>query len=180
MAQVNIDVAKEASVQGVNTKVGTSSDTASNTPTTIFAGIKGLISWFTSVWTAARATKLDSIQTTLNTPDGNTLGAWLNYMQSTSQSSVNLLNDGSYGLNAIKTSLAGGVFIIKSIQRLHVSYGDRTLYIATVNPSKTIVLISGGYDSGSGLKVPYMEGLAANYVTLTELGRASIQVVEFY
>lgn len=61
MAEVNIDVAKEESVQAVNTKVGTSSDTASSTPTTLFAGIKGLIAWFTGTWTAARAVKLDTI-----------------------------------------------------------------------------------------------------------------------
>lgn len=61
MAEVNIDVAKEESVQTVNTKVGTSSDTASSTPTTLFAGIKGLIAWFTETWTAARAVKLDTI-----------------------------------------------------------------------------------------------------------------------
>lgn len=61
MAQVNIDVAKEESVQAVNTKVGTSGDTASNTPTTVFAGIKGLISWFTNTWTAARAAKIDTV-----------------------------------------------------------------------------------------------------------------------
>ncbi len=77
MAEVNIDVAKEASVQtvnatvntvntnvqAVNTKVGTSSDTASSTPTTLFAGIKGLIGWFTGTWTAARAGYIDTVNT---------------------------------------------------------------------------------------------------------------------
>lgn len=136
MAQVNIDVAKEESVQAVNTKVGTSSDTASNTPTTLFAGIKGLIGWFTVNWTAARATKLDSIQTTLNTPDGNTLGAWLNYLQTTSQSSINLLNNATYGLNAIKTAVSSGC--VKGIQRGTIpSRSTRTGVIKSINPNSS-------------------------------------------
>lgn len=61
MAEVNIDVAKEASVQAVNSKVGTASDAASSNPTTLFAGIKGLIAWFTGTWTAARAAKIDTV-----------------------------------------------------------------------------------------------------------------------
>ena len=72
MAEVNIDVAKEESVQAVNTKVGTSSDTASSTPTTLFAGIKGLIAWFTGTWTAARAAKVDTIDTNVDTISTNT------------------------------------------------------------------------------------------------------------
>lgn len=72
MAEVNIDVAKEASVQAVDTKVGTSSDTASSTPTTLFAGIKGLIAWFTGTWTAARAAKIDTVDTNVDTAVSNT------------------------------------------------------------------------------------------------------------
>ena len=180
MAQVNIDVAKEASVQGVNTKVGTSSDTASNTPTTLFAGIKGLISWFTSVWTVARATKLDSIQTTLNTPDGNTLGAWLQAMINSSNTAVNFLNNGTYGLSALKASLASGVNAIKSIQRLNLYSNETTYTIAKINPRKTIVIISGGYYYSALLYIPYLRELTETSVTFDQLQRGSAQIVEFY
>lgn len=114
MAQVNIDVAKEESVQAVNTKVGTSSDTASSTPTTVFAGIKGLIAWFTGTWTAARAGKLDNIQATLNTPNGNTLASWIEYLQIKSDLSVNLLSNATYGLSALKTALTGATKKVQS------------------------------------------------------------------
>ena len=119
MAEVNIDVAKEASVQAVNTKVGTSSDTASSTPTTLFAGIKGLIAWFTGVWTAARAGYIDTINT--NTAINNTASKTGILSQKESYG-IGLLENATYGLSALKTAVAFSNFIyvssnnVKSVQ----------------------------------------------------------------
>lgn len=185
MAQVNIDVAKEASVQAVNTKVGASTDTPSNTPTTMFSGIKSLISWFTNVWTTTRATKLDSIQTTLNTPDGNTLGAWLNYLQTTSQSSINLLNNATYGLNAIKTALASGGSI-KSVQRgICDTYGsksnvDLVVNINAVNMNKSIILVNGFHMVYSNSSDNLVYNPIATFVNSTQLAVRRSEVNSSY
>lgn len=68
--QQTIDIAKESSVQDVNTttvtvstKIGTASDPASATPSTLFAAVKQLLTWFTGTWTSARASKIDTIDT---------------------------------------------------------------------------------------------------------------------
>lgn len=81
MARVYL--ADKDTLDTVNNKVGTANDAASATPGSLFAGIKQLISVLSNhvaVWTSARAgkiDKLDLVQTTLNTPNGDTLAAWL-------------------------------------------------------------------------------------------------------
>ena len=57
-------LADKDTLDNVNDKVGTSSDTASSAPTTLFAGIKSLISTLATHvanWTAARAAKIDNL-----------------------------------------------------------------------------------------------------------------------
>lgn len=115
MAEVNIDVAKEASVQGVNSKVGASSDTASSSPTTLFAGIKGLIAWFTGTWTATRAGYIDNMN--INTSISSTASK-TGILSQKSAYIISLLENATYGLSAIRTALTGGgVPAVKSVQR---------------------------------------------------------------
>lgn len=66
-----------ANQEDIKSRIGTSGDGATDNPTTLFGGVKGILNKFTSIWTAVRAAKLDNIQTVLNTPDGNTLAAWI-------------------------------------------------------------------------------------------------------
>lgn len=57
-------LADKDTLDNVNDKVGTSSDTASSAPTTLFAGIKSLISTLATHvanWTEARAAKIDKL-----------------------------------------------------------------------------------------------------------------------
>ncbi|MGE4215251.1 MAG: hypothetical protein AB7E42_10830 [Anaerotignaceae bacterium] len=186
MAQVNIDVAKEASVQAVNTKVGTSSDTASSTPTTVFAGIKGLIAWFTGVWTAARAGYVDTINA--NTAVNNTANKTGTLSQKESYG-IGLLENGTYGLSALKTAIASN-FVVKSVQRLTITSTEYastiSLNISTVTPSKCIVLIDGIIPySGIGYP-PFISSFTSSTITFScgqkfNSGNIfSCQILEYY
>jgi|GEM_PF-5595959 hypothetical protein len=188
MAEVNIDVAKEESVQAVNTKVGTSSDTASSTPTTVFAGIKGLIAWFTGTWTAARAGYVDTINT--NTALNNTASKTGTLSQKESYG-ISLLENATYGLSALKTAMIGGnIPIVKSVQSgmVTASVGTSTITISAINPAKSIVMLNNTLNSTtqSYLYVPY--SLTSTTLTLKNAQnttsssefKCSWQVVEFY
>lgn len=202
MAQVNIDVAKEASVQAVNTtvgtvntsvqavntKVGTSGDTASNAPTTLFSGIKSLIAWFTGTWTAVRAGYVDSINT--NTAVNNTASKTGTLSQKGSYG-IGLLENATYGLSALKTVITGGgTPVVKSVQRLQVSMGyiEESFSIATVNENKCIVIIDGSTYSTAHYEtyLPYLKQLSSTAVILKLNGKEnnnvplSIQIIEFY
>lgn len=48
---------------GVSDKIGDTTDTAADAPTSLFSGIKRILQWFTGTWTAARAAKVDVIDT---------------------------------------------------------------------------------------------------------------------
>ncbi|HCT64259.1 MAG TPA: hypothetical protein DIC60_03150 [Lachnospiraceae bacterium] len=167
MAEVNIDVAKEASVQTVNTKVGTSSDTASNTPTTMFAGIKGLIAWFTGTWTATRAGYIDTTKS--------------------------LLENATYGLSALKTTLTGGsVPVVKSVQKGLITSGGSslatyTVSISSINALKSFVIL-GTYSNSSDNTCNYVLHTLTNTnftidcypYTNNRIMGVSWQVIEFY
>ena len=62
-ATVNINV--------VNDKIGEPTDSSVGTgggvPQTLFAGIKGVLEWFTSYWTSARAAKIDNLDAKIST-----------------------------------------------------------------------------------------------------------------
>lgn len=190
MAQVNIDIAKEASVQAVNAKVGASSDTASSTPTTLFAGIKGLIAWFTGTWTAVRASYVDTINT--NTATNNTASKTGTLSQKESYG-ISLLENATFGLSALKTAIAvGGVTSVKSVQRgiVRSPVGGKsfTVSISTINPSKSFVLIhSSVYNQTNSFNGAISE-LTTNSFTLEVCFEynssvnvlTSWQVIEFY
>ena len=189
MAEVNIDVAKEGSVQAVNTKVGTSGDTASNTPTTLFAGIKGLIAWFTGTWTAARAGYVDTINT--NTSTNNTASKTGTLSQKESYG-ISLLENSTYGLSALKTALTGGsVRVVKSVQRGIITKTDGTTVsanISAVNTSKAVIHYLGMTTTQDSTKV-LIQLVLTNSTTVTATtngGTAtypitvSFEVIEYY
>ncbi|MEA5085593.1 MAG: hypothetical protein VB018_15845 [Lachnospiraceae bacterium] len=188
MAQINIDVAKEASVQTVNTKVGTYSDTASNTPTTLFAGIKGLIAWFTGTWTAARAAKVDTVDT--NTAVNNTASKTGTISQKESYG-ISLLENGTYGLSALKTAITGGsIPIIKSVQLLvfvvPTNGSEITISISSVTTSKCLVLIDGTTTASTVGYSVSINSFASTSITMkcgaksAGTSNHSCQIIEFY
>lgn len=161
MAQVNIDVAKEASVQAVNTtvgavntsvqavntKVGTSGDTASSTPTTLFAGIKGLIGWFTGTWTVARAEKIDTINANVSTASNNV---------STTNSNIGSTNN-TGGTTTEGTVMAKLNALLTSWTSTRAGYIDTILnsVVANNTPSSTGILSQ---------KLSYIiSGITSNY-----------------
>ena len=58
-------------VNDIKSRIGSSSDTSVGTsggiPQTLFAGIKGILEWFTSYWTSARAAKIDNLDAKIST-----------------------------------------------------------------------------------------------------------------
>lgn len=58
-------------VNDIKSRIGSSSDasvgTSGDVPQTIFAGIKGILEWFTSHWTSARAAKIDNLDAKIST-----------------------------------------------------------------------------------------------------------------
>ena len=58
-------------VNDIKSRIGSSSDTSVGTsggiPQTLFAGIKGILEWFTSHWTSARAAKIDNLDAKIST-----------------------------------------------------------------------------------------------------------------
>ena len=203
MAEVNIDVAKEASVQGVNTtvgtvntsvqavntKVGTSGDTASSTPTTLFAGIKGLIAWFTGTWTAVRAGYVDTINT--NTATNNTASKTGTLSQKESYG-ISLLENSTYGLSALKTALTGGsVRVVKSVQRGTItltSTSSTSANISAVNTSKSVLNYLGMTTLMDSTRVLIQLALTnsttvtakTNGATETYPSTVSFEVIEYY
>ena len=121
-------LADKDTLDNVNDKVGTSSDTASSSPTTLFAGIKSLISTLATHvanWTATRAAKIDKLDNLGATGDtggsatAGTLMAKLNALltswTSTRAGYLDKLNNATYGLEAIKNAINGlGGLSIKS------------------------------------------------------------------
>ena len=108
-------LADKDTLDNVNDKVGTSSDTASSAPTTLFAGIKHLISVLAdhvANWTATRAAKIDKLDNLGATGDtggsatAGTLMAKLNALltswTSTRAGYLDKLNNATYGLEALK------------------------------------------------------------------------------
>lgn len=200
MAQVNIDVAKEESVQAVNTKVGTSSDTASSTPTTLFAGIKGLIAWFTGTWTAVRAGYVDNINS--NTATNNTASKTGTLSQKGSYG-ISLLENATFGLSALKTTITGGGSpVVKSVQNLAIftyyasgSYYSETIggisskyvdiTIPSVDINKTLIYFQP-YNLGYGYGAKLINSTTIRIYTNHIMSNSSLevnfraQIVEFY
>ena len=58
-------------INSVNEKIGEPTDssvgTSGDVPQTLFAGIKGILEWFTSYWTSARAAKIDNLDAKIST-----------------------------------------------------------------------------------------------------------------
>ncbi len=58
-------------VNDIKSRIGSSSDasvgTSGGVPQTLFAGIKGILEWFTSHWTSARAAKIDNLDAKIST-----------------------------------------------------------------------------------------------------------------
>lgn len=68
--------------EDIKARIGTSGDGATDNPTTLFSGIKGILSKFASIWTPARASKVDNLDTTISSraPANTALsnGVWTN------------------------------------------------------------------------------------------------------
>lgn len=125
-------LADKDTLDSVNEKVGTGSDTESSAPTTLFAGIKHLISTLTNHvanWTAARAAKIDSIDT-------NTARITV-----TRAGYIDLLGNATNGLAAIKSAVtAAGPWFAK--------YGTNI----TLGSKTTVSVGTANVASGNGTK----------------------------
>ncbi len=134
----------------VNAKVGTANDTPSSTPMSLFSGIKQLLSSLTAHinnWTAARAGKIDTIDTNAAR------------LTATRAEYIDKLNNGTYGLQAIKNEVtaaknAAGGSAIKSVQRgvltiAASSYEGTATLAQSVNMSKAVVLYGGSINGNN-------------------------------
>jgi len=158
MAQVNIDVAKEGSVQTVNTIV-------------------------------------NSINTNTNTIVANTAySATANKTGTLSQKesySIGLLENATYGLNALKTAVTGGnIPVVKSVQRGTISSttsgGTITTTISTIDTAKSFILINASNSATANASFAVVSALTSAFFTVQFLNTAgaavlvSWQVIEFY
>lgn len=101
------------------------------------------------------------------------------------------LSNSTYGLSAIKSSLtSSGVKVVKSIQRgeaiefkgTYTPY-KATITLNTINPSKSIVLLYGGYPTTDNLPVRFDSLTSNTLILICYSGRplpVMWQVVEFY
>ena len=191
MAEQNINVAQQdtletvaSNVSTINTNaarltaaratkidnIGATGDTGgSSTAGTLFGKLNKIISDITTFvgnWTATRAGYIDNIRsyTITNNTASKTgvLSAKLAYV-------ISLLENTTYGLNAIKTAMgSGSSSTIKSIQRGvadPANYKNSngyaltqwTININTVNPNKTIVILKDSYIAVKGGSSSYGE-----------------------
>lgn len=122
-------LADKDTLDSVNNKVGTGEDAAASAPTTLFAGIKSLISTLAdhvTNWTAARAAKIDKLDNLGTTGDTGgsaaagtvmaKLNALIGYVITNNTANktgvlsaklayiISLLENATYGLSAIKSS----------------------------------------------------------------------------
>ena len=72
---------------GVSGKIGETTDVAADAPTSLFSGIKRILQWFTSTWTAARAAKVDAIDTNVSSVKStvSTINSNVSYIYSNSK-----------------------------------------------------------------------------------------------
>lgn len=117
-----VHLADKDTLDSVNDKVGTGSDAASSAPTTLFAGIKHLISTLTNHvanWTAARAAKIDSIDTNAARITATRAGY------------IDLLGNATNGLAAIKTAAL-------SAKSWYAGYGNTITAASKTTETKVI------------------------------------------
>ncbi len=199
-------LADKETLDEVNGKVGTTGDTESSTPTTLFSGMKKLLSLLTAhinSWTAARATKIDTIDTNaarftsaragyVDKLNNGTYG--LEALKGYVDEVESLLKNTTYGLNAIKSEATAAKNAtnrgsIKSIQRGICSKGgEQKITINAINPNKAFVLLDGqavGYEAHDFSGEAYLVNLTEMVLTIykpdyTSSGGSSWQVIELY
>ncbi len=183
-------------VETVNNKTGNTNDTdGSETEGTIFAKLNKIIKDIAEhigVWTSTRAESIDNIESYTAT---NNTASKTGVLSQKDSYMISLLENGTYGLNAIKTA-ASSSGVVKSIQYLQIhqvnvtttdsatnqNYKDYT--ITAVDMNKTFINGLGGAlgDGGRGAS-----GKFINNTTLRVYGTSgsyiqyvTMQLVEFY
>ena len=71
LAKETTAAAAKTAAESANGKIGASGDAAADSPTTLFAGLKRLLSWFSGTWTAVRAAKIDKLDATISSRASN-------------------------------------------------------------------------------------------------------------
>lgn len=154
--------AQESTVNSINTKIGETENTGgSTTAGTIFAKLNKIISDVTTHmgrWTATRAGYIDTINS--NAASAKTAATNAQSYTATNNTASktgilsqkesythSLLENATYGLNAIKTKL-NNVSVVKSVQRGVVNEFNNdeistySLKVSTVNSAKSILIIN--------------------------------------
>lgn len=118
---------------GVSGKIGETTDAAADAPTSLFSGIKRILQWFTSTWTAARAAKVDTIET--NMTSMKTDVTLMNAAVNSANTTLATVNSNVSTIKSNVSSIFGKVYggIDPSFR------SARTLYYTVVRDSYTIV-----------------------------------------
>lgn len=110
-----VHIADKETLDEVNNKIGTASDGEASTPTTLFAGIKKLLSLLSdhiTNWTAARAAKIDSIDTNAAR------------LTDTRAGYIDKLANGTYGLEVLKNKILEN-------RDYYISYGTNATFFTS-------------------------------------------------
>ncbi len=205
MAEQEINVALESSVEDVKSSIGATGNTGgSTTAGTIFGKLNKIIADLAShisSWTSTRAGYIDRLangtygldkikaDTTTNNTSSKTgiLSQKLSYL-------ISLLENTTYGLSAIKTAInnnsSSSNSVIKSIQRGSTSIGYQaqvaTATINAVDMNKAFLITTGFIDANTEGNSPQTyRAEITNSTTLTfncayyANGTISWQVIEF-
>ncbi len=108
-------IADKETLDEINSKIGTASDGEASTPTTLFAGIKKLLSLLSAHitnWTAARAVKIDNIDTNAAR------------LTDTRAGYIDKLANGTYGLEVLKNKILEN-------RDYYISYGTNTTFFTS-------------------------------------------------
>ena len=184
--------AQESTLSALSGKVGETGNTGgSTTAGTVFGKLNKLIADIAShmaSYTAARAGYIDTIK---NNTTANNTASKTGTLSQKEAFIINLLENTTYGLNALRTKLdTPGV--IKSVQKGTITgeVEDTTrvsVTISSVNPNKSFVILNNGsYCSGdTPASSEYLISLSSTVLTVKPASSyrkvlMSWQVVEFY
>lgn len=126
--------------------------------------VNSIVSALNNRWPDARAGKVDNIQAVLNTPDGNTLAAWIQSISNSAANAYNKANEANNNaanayqeainakneaynakVEAINAKNAAGGSVVKSVQRgvsNVAAGGEQIVNINAVNMNKAILIIT--------------------------------------
>lgn len=121
LAKETTAAAAKTAAESANGKIGASGDAAADSPTTLFAGLKRLLSWFSGTWTAVRAAKIDNLDATISSRASNDIAR------------------GTSGARAVYTTKKGTA----STQNFTIPQGVNMLYIEACAAGN-----DGGYKVG--------------------------------